>query len=149
MRCPRCPGQLATESLGGKPALTGGPYRSVANEAPLLASEAVQVILVDRCLSCGGIWFDEGEMTDAIRRMKLRELPTLPQGRASKLSTSEPVGPCPRCGASMKTRTSRAVPDVEYDRCRRCHGVWFDAGEAEQFGDEHVGLLALMLDEFS
>ena len=144
MRCPRCQGRLVTETLGGRPAPPGGPYRSV--EQVVLPEEAVQLILVDRCLGCQGVWFDEGEMADAIRRTRLRDLPRLPITALVRPKTL--IGPCPRCGAVMETLPSRAVPEVEYDRCPRCRGVWFDAGEAEQFGDEHVELLALMIDEF-
>lgn len=134
-----------TETLGGRPAPPGGPYRSM--EQPALPEEAVQLILVDRCIGCRGVWFDEGEMTEAIERAKLRDLP--PLAHATAVARPEtPIGPCPRCGAVMETMPSRAAPEVEYDRCPRCRGVWFDAGEAEQFGDEHVGLLALMIDEF-
>lgn len=144
MRCPRCGGRLSTETLGGRPAPPGGPYRSM--EQPVLPQEAVHVILVDRCTGCCGVWFDEGEISEAIRSMKLRTAPQPPAAVAPRHSGA--IGQCPRCGAGMETLQSQSAPQVEYDRCPRCRGVWFDPGEAEAFGDEHVGLLALMLDEF-
>ena len=113
---------------------------------PILPREAVHVILVDRCIGCRGVWFDEGEMNEAIRSMKLRTAPEPPAAVVPRQSGA--IGQCPRCGAGMETLQSRSAPQVEYDRCPRCGGVWFDPGEAETFGDEHVGLLALMLDEF-
>lgn len=35
---------------------------------------------------------------------------------------------CPRCGFDLLTTT---LHDVEIDQCPNCHGIWFDAGEAE------------------
>jgi Zn-finger nucleic acid-binding protein len=101
--------------------------------------------MVDRCPACGGFWFDSGEVQDAIRTAQIPRSP-----RAPTVKLHQPLGacgPCPRCGAAMKAVDSQAVPDLEYDRCCRCDGVWFDAGEAERFADD-VGLFALMLHEF-
>ncbi len=36
---------------------------------------------------------------------------------------------CPKCSAKMETVT---FADVEVDRCTQCHGLWFDASEAEK-----------------
>jgi len=35
---------------------------------------------------------------------------------------------CPKCGFGLVTTT---LHGVEIDQCPNCHGVWFDAGEAE------------------
>jgi len=132
-----------TEPLG-RPISHGGPFRTVEHDdLPQQAEEGA--ILVDRCVGCRGLWFDEGEMTDAIRRMKLASTPHAP---AQLKIASGQIEDCPRCGAPMEAVQSQTLPTVEYDRCIRCRGIWFDAGEADQFGEEHAGLLALMMHEF-
>lgn len=143
MRCPRCGGRLTTETLGGRPH-HGGPYRSI--EQPLLPEEAIDEIWIERCADCKGLWFDEGEMVEAIQSMKLQTLPGPPRDFVQQRGTR--IGRCPSCGSEMETVQSQAAPAVEFDRCTECRGIWLDAGEAEQFSDEHVGLLALMLHEF-
>ena len=35
---------------------------------------------------------------------------------------------CPKCGADLHTKQWKGI---QVDRCPECHGVWFDAGEAE------------------
>jgi Zn-finger nucleic acid-binding protein len=102
--------------------------------------------MIDRCSYCDGLWFDKGEVLDAIRRAKLEELPAVPEG--FRLSHNGPAGSCPRCSTTMETVVSPSAPAVEYDHCPSCEGVWFDAAEANAYGNEHVGLLALMIREF-
>lgn len=41
----------------------------------------------------------------------------------------EPDGGCPKCPAPLETAQ---VDDVTVDLCRKCGGVWLDAGELEQ-----------------
>ena len=48
---------------------------------------------------------------------------------------------CPKCGFDLITVT---LHGVELDQCTNCHGLWFDAGEAEAMlkrGDDEQGLL--------
>ena len=48
---------------------------------------------------------------------------------------------CPKCGFDLITV---ALHGVELDQCSSCHGLWFDAGEAEvmlKHGEEDRGLL--------
>lgn len=46
---------------------------------------------------------------------------------------------CPKCGAHLATETYHRV---QVDRCPECHGVWFDAGEAESLLDKEPGTFA-------
>lgn len=48
---------------------------------------------------------------------------------------------CPKCGFDLLTTTFHGV---EIDQCPNCHGIWFDAGEAEEMlkhGDAEHGLM--------
>jgi len=40
---------------------------------------------------------------------------------------------CPKCGADLQVEDHHGV---EIDRCPECHGVWFDAGEAELLSEK-------------
>ena len=144
---------LVGETLGRPPPSDAGPYRSLPADAGPYRSlpdtarrEASRRIVVDRCTSCNGFWFDRGEMQAAIREAKIQSSSKLlaPTLQREQLGA---CGPCPRCGATMEVIESQAAPEVEYDRCTGCDGIWFDAGEAEQFAGD-VGLFALMLHEF-
>jgi Zn-finger nucleic acid-binding protein len=70
---------------------------------------------VDKCVGCGGLWFDGGELAKAARG----PLPTMKPLGVSKRA-------CPHCLVAMQV--GRAA-DVEVDRCATCKGVYLDAGE--------------------
>ena len=40
---------------------------------------------------------------------------------------------CPKCGFVLRTEEYHGL---EVDRCTKCAGVWFDAGEAEELLDK-------------
>jgi hypothetical protein len=40
---------------------------------------------------------------------------------------------CPKCGADLIVEEYHGI---EIDRCPECHGIWFDAGEAELLIDK-------------
>ena len=88
-----------------------------------------EVIELDWCLSCRGLWFDEGEL----------ELLAEKSGRAINPAdlarTDGPTGKgkrrCPRCRKKMEHRTvgSDAGPKID---CCPAHGIWLDRGELGQ-----------------
>ncbi|MDX1625284.1 MAG: MFS transporter [Wenzhouxiangellaceae bacterium] len=53
---------------------------------------------------------------------------TVSIGTAEAGTFSSGAMPCPKCRAPMD---ARIVEGVEIDRCSRCRGLWFDAGELE------------------
>lgn len=81
-------------------------------------------VLIDVCKSCKGIWLDRGKVFLFSRRPRRLEeslVGTEIQGRPSDRC-------CPRCATAFEI-----VPflrqGLEVDRCPRCEGYWFDAGE--------------------
>ena len=52
------------------------------------------------------------------------------------------LGRCPACGGHLKAEQYHGVT---VDRCGECHGVWFDAGEAERLLDKAPGALTSIL----
>jgi len=80
-------------------------------------------VVLDRCLQCGGVWFDGGELEQVLKEAA-RDV-HLPD-------EMQPCGlPCPRCETEM---SSFQYPDTEVtvDMCNECRGLWLDHGEFKQ-----------------
>lgn len=45
---------------------------------------------------------------------------------------------CPKCGAQLKEERYHGI---HVDRCSECHGVWFDAGEAESLLERELNVV--------
>ncbi len=75
---------------------------------------------VDRCRSCGGIWFDRREL-EVIMDIAARDL-TIPSG------AEETRRACPRDFEKLLTFRYPQT-EVMVDMCRRCQGLWLDGGE--------------------
>lgn len=93
---------------------------------------------MDRCHACNGIWFDRGEMFEALYQLEKLDVNDI-------LSPSAPHPAalyCPRCSICMESTQSPTVSSVTFERCTRCRGVWF--GDEGQFE-----LLALMIRNFA
>jgi hypothetical protein len=45
---------------------------------------------------------------------------------------------CPKCGAKL---TEERYHGIQVDRCAECHGVWFDAGEAESLLERELNVV--------
>lgn len=94
-------------------------------------------IEVDRCTSCGGLWFDLLEHEDLKRA-----------GRAGEVDTGDPrtgerydqVGliRCPVDGEPMIRMVDTAHPDLWLESCAVCYGSFFDAGEFREFADHRL-----------
>ena len=83
---------------------------------------------VDCCPSCGGVWFDKDELDRSLDSKA--EFPA--SGAAPNPILDDKVGWCPRCNVSMAKEPAPSNPKVTVDRCRRCGGLWLDAGELEK-----------------
>lgn len=88
-------------------------------------------IEADYCKSCGGIFFDKGE----VNRVSHETAHDLAEQAPGHVDTSEPgTGECPKCGADLKQYFGESVPnDVHVLRCPECSGTWFDAEELDHF----------------
>jgi Zn-finger nucleic acid-binding protein len=147
MLCPRCEVPLVPEVIGTTPMPAGpGAYRSGASYD--LADPRTREI--DRCPECGGVWLDAGEMEPGLQQVAPRRgsvrLPHRVAGPS--VESGHPRMRCLRCNALMPTIRSGAAPQVVYDRCPACNGLWFDGGELRHFAQPVASLLALILKEF-
>jgi Zn-finger nucleic acid-binding protein len=85
---------------------------------------------VDHCLSCGGIWLDEGELelllSDTSEKDKLIASFQLAE------ETGEKRKKCPVCRKKMDKVHCGLAEKVLIDKCQRNHGLWFDKGELDE-----------------
>ena len=81
-------------------------------------------VLIDACKSCKGIWLDRGKIFHFSRRP--RQLEESLASADDGARTSERA--CPRCASALEV-VPFLRPGLEVDRCPRCEGYWFDAGE--------------------
>ncbi len=98
-------------------------------EAQMLVLE-FELVEVDYCPRCGGVWLDSGELelvgekAGALRGELL--------GALEAEEGSPPAGGrrrCPVCGKGLREVEADAEPPIVVDRCPRRHGLWFDRGE--------------------
>jgi Zn-finger nucleic acid-binding protein len=111
---------------------------------PLLACPACRIpmdriddrgLLLDRCPTCGGTWYDRGELEAQLaRRAQLDGRPPPPKvvaaaAPAARSVTAVPAdaGSCPRCDAPLVTRD----PGRSGLRGCRTHGVFLPSGMLE------------------
>ncbi len=97
--------------------------------SPLVIVE-LESVETDYCVACGGTWLDSGEIE------RIAEAAGLDAGEMERALHDAPAtGPtrrrCVRCGKRMETFRVGGVAAVEFDRCRRGHGLWLDRGELE------------------
>lgn len=88
-------------------------------------------VIIDTCPSCGGSWFDRGEL-DKLDDSTVVDAENLP-------FTSAPSDhgelPCPRCEKPLESISPEDAPSLVIDRCPEGHGYWLDQGELEQIQD--------------
>jgi len=117
---------------------------------PLVAFE-LDGVEIDRCVDCGGVWLDAGELELIAGRAG-----TSP-GEISRVLNGA-RGPrhgkrrCPRCNRKLQVVQVEGSALVELDRCPAGHGLWLDAGEMESligaFETGEEGALALFFGDF-
>jgi len=94
-----------------------------------------QMIILDQCPKCGGIWCDKWELfpiqTDEATRLEpadeksLRELRTIDGDKTLY---------CPRCTARLLLPNDPTLPaDLQLRRCMKCDGIWLNRGQFTKF----------------
>lgn len=107
-------------------------------------SEKIKIgdVTIDRCPSCGGLWFESGELRLA-KDKKIEDAKWLDfELKDKKLSwfdfdlwkdkvkfrAAEDVKLCPKCKTPLY-KINYGDSDIEIDVCGICKGVWLDQGE--------------------
>lgn len=96
-----------------------------------LVAETIELVPVDRCLRCDGVWLDEGEL----ERIDAAGPPPEPiEGGADLPPAPEPMEwelPCPKCERTMHRLEYGGASGVIVDKCEG-HGIWFDFEELDR-----------------
>jgi Zn-finger nucleic acid-binding protein len=95
---------------------------------------------VDRCVRCGGLWFDLMEDEVLRGRAGSESIDSGPAWQASMHDVQEKVV-CPVDGARMVRMIDPGQPDLWVESCPVCHGTFFDAGEFTAFKEHTIGVL--------
>ena len=126
MNCPKCPSlKLERVSVAFKDRGVPGP------------DATTKELDVDRCPSCGGVWFDLGELA-----AYLDSGVTAP---ASSTAVPDPAldarsGSCPKCGMALTRSPAPSNPRIIVDRCARCSGTWVDGAELDKASGKDLPL---------
>jgi Zn-finger nucleic acid-binding protein len=102
-------------------------------------------VVVDRCTSCRGLWFDAREH-ERLKAMEGSEEidPGPPEGsKAAKASAEDKrVGDakmnCPVCHTRLIRMVDHQQPHIHFESCTVCHGSFFDAGEFRDYKEHTV-----------
>lgn len=89
---------------------------------------------IDRCLACGALWFDYGEIRELVEGNVPAEAggeePKDPPGEAlRRLHRQAPSLPCPRCGGRLGAIDFR-MTGIPVLGCRECRGILAPRGSA-------------------
>ena len=106
MKCPRCAGQFERVQHGA--------------------------IMVDRCQTCKGLWFDifEAEALKKVRGSATIDIGSIEEGQQF-IKFLELT--CPKCYTKMTPLADQYDETITYQKCPVCYGAWFDAGTFTHF----------------
>jgi Zn-finger nucleic acid-binding protein len=94
-----------------------------------------QLIILDQCPKCGGIWCDKWELfpirTDEAARLEIADEKLL---REPQPIDDQKTIYCPRCTANLLAAKDPALPpDLQLRRCLKCDGIWLNRGQFTRF----------------
>lgn len=87
----------------------------------------VDDVIVDRCPSCEGMWFDADELVQLLAE-DAAQVAGLRRGNLQD-GLDEKRGACPRDGGGLLRVYSAVDRSVVIDACPECRGIWLDGGE--------------------
>ncbi len=97
-----------------------------------LGEAKLDELVLDRCVTCGGIWLDFAQLERVLSRDARTLQKLMPHGPSAK--PEDPEGedqrtiPCPRCTGTLLRM--RLMPEMlHYYSCVTCYGRWLDGEE--------------------
>lgn len=102
-----------------------------------LEEKQVEGIKVDICWVCEGIWFDKGEL-DKVLEADSKDFNNIDVDRgqldgkevaAMQAELDTKPGICPRCQGKTALERIDYEGKAYVDICKKCEGLWLDAGE--------------------
>jgi Zn-finger nucleic acid-binding protein len=91
---------------------------------------SVQGVTVERCSSCGGIWFDARELGQLLAEDAQHVASLRRGGDQGELGGKR--GFCPRDASELLRVYSSIDRSVILDACADCRGIWLDGGEFDK-----------------
>ena len=94
-------------------------------------------ITVERCTACKGLWFDalEAEHLKALRGSQDIDTGSADKGRfMDNISKVR----CPVCNTPMIQMVDVHHPDLRFESCKVCYGMFFDAGEFRHYKEGRI-----------
>jgi Zn-finger nucleic acid-binding protein len=92
--------------------------------------------MIDTCPDCGGIFFDEGEVSQIRARggnQAFEDLDEMVQPKPEYLHLEENKHRrCPNCTSTMRRYRYMYTSPVFLDSCDSCGGIWIDNGELKK-----------------
>lgn len=92
-------------------------------------------IEVERCLKCGGIWFDATEAEELKKIKGSEKLDNVNPVIGNHYNHLEKKIVCPKCKVKMQQVLDIDEYSIWYEKCPKCLGIWLDAGEFTKFKD--------------
>jgi PAT family beta-lactamase induction signal transducer AmpG len=109
-----------------------GVYFSGAMRCPKCRSDmeliTIDEIEIDRCSSCHGLWFDDGEL-GALRNKPAAAAIDIGDVKIGKQQNEIENYRCPRCAGRMNRLADPGQKHIWFEQCDSCRGSFFDAGE--------------------
>ena len=109
-----------------------GMYFSGLMRCPKCRSDMEQVMIdgteVDRCSSCHGLWFDDGELAK-FRNKEAAAVLDIGDIKTGKEQNKIEHYRCPRCAGPMNRLVDPEQTHIWFEQCGSCRGTFFDAGE--------------------
>jgi Zn-finger nucleic acid-binding protein len=99
-----------------------------------MESVAFEDIVVDRCTSCKGIWFDLMEHERLAGRSGSERIDSGDARVGRHFDAVERID-CPRCQTRMIRMVDARQPHIRYEACKVCYGVFLDAGEFKDLSE--------------
>jgi PAT family beta-lactamase induction signal transducer AmpG len=119
-----------TVGMGGTSG--GGMYFSGAMRCPKCRSDMEQIMIddteIDRCSTCHGLWFDDGEL-EKMRNKEAAAILDIGDVKTGKKQNEIEHYRCPRCAGAMNRLVDPEQTHIWFEQCESCHGSFFDAGE--------------------
>ncbi|NOZ51535.1 MAG: zf-TFIIB domain-containing protein [Gammaproteobacteria bacterium] len=103
--------------------------------AQFMEKVVFSTIEIDRCIHCGGMWFD---MLKHEKLKKIRGSEAIDIGNKALGKQYNEVDRihCPVCKTPMIRMVDKDQHHLWYEACGTCYGVYFDAGEFKDYKKE-------------
>ena len=89
--------------------------------------------VVNRCVSCKGLWFDAREH-EHLKEVEGSEVIDTPKSAKAVGKVAGKIK-CPVCHTQMIEMTDHQQPHLKFESCTVCYGAFFDAGEFTDYKD--------------